>query len=138
MRLILALALLLLILVPAQAQGPRPVYCNTGYAAIATTGPLAITRIATGQAGQSIYICGWNINNTGGAAVTVTLSTGTGTNCGTGTVTMIAVTVTNGQTNIDHGGEAIVQLPAGNDLCWTLTGTGTFNGTIYYGVYLTQ
>jgi len=119
---------------PALAQGPPPVYCNTGFAQAAQTGPLAITRIVTGAAGQAIYLCGWNINNTGGAAVTVTLSSGTGTNCGTGTVTMVTLTVTNGQTNIEHG-PSMVQLPPANDLCWTLTGTGTFNGTIYYGLY---
>src|SRR5262245_47337910 len=130
----LLFALVALVALTSPAQTQLAVYCNTAYPQAAQSGPVAQTKIVSGQAGQSIYICGWNINNTGSQTVTVSLVAGTGPNCATNTSSAITVTVTNGQTNIDHG-PALFRLPEAYDMCWTITGTGTFSGSIYYAIY---
>jgi hypothetical protein len=137
LRLLIALGLALL---PAGAQaqpvGPPALYCNSIFAQSAVGGPLAQTRIIQAVAGKAISVCGWNIANTGGSSATVTFQTGTGTNCGTGTAqTGLGVTVPNGQSNIDHIPTVFESGAVNTDLCWTITGTGTINATIYYGQF---
>ena len=120
----------------AQVTGPPPVFCNHTYAVSALSGPVAQSRIVQNSGNATISVCGWNIANTGGASVTLTFQAGTGTNCGTGTTNPgLGITVSNGAQNIDHISVAIDSLPQGTDLCWTITGTGNINGTIYYGMY---
>jgi|SRR5215472_11425766 len=131
---LVALIALMLMVTRASAQAPA-IYCNTNYATSGLGGPVAQTRIVAGAPGKIISVCGWNIANTGGAAVTITFQGGTGSNCGTGTVASgLGVTVGNGAQNIDHMPTAVASLTGGNDLCWTITGTGTVNATIYFAI----
>ena len=138
MKKLLTLLPLLVFLRPAEAQvvGPPAVFCNAIFTQSAVGGPLAQTRIIAAAPGKSTSVCGWNISNTGGASATVTFQTGTGTNCGTNTVnTGLGVTVPNGQSNIDHIPTVFESGGVNIDLCWTITGTGTINATIYYGQF---
>ena len=122
---------------PAIAQvGPSPIYCNNTYSVANLSGPVTQTRIVANSGGAIISLCGWNISNTGGASVTVTFQGGTGTNCGTNTASAnMAITVSNGAQNIDHDPVASRSMAQGQDLCWTITGTGNINGIIFYGMY---
>ena len=122
---------------PALAQvGPSPIYCNNAYSVSALSGPVTQTRIVANSGNATISLCGWNISNTGGASVTVTFQGGTGTNCGTNTASAnMAITVSNGAQNIDHDPVASRSMAQGQDLCWTITGTGNINGIIFYGMY---
>ena len=120
----------------AQEIGPSPIYCNSTYSVSGQSGPIAQTRIVQNNGSQTISMCGWNISNTGGAAVTISFQAGTGTNCGTGTIVgTTAVTVSNGAQNIDHDPVASFSIPKGMDLCWTVTGTGNINAVIFFGAY---
>jgi hypothetical protein len=138
-KLILTCGLLLALLpapAPAQEVGPSPVYCNNTFAVSGQSGPVAQTRIVQNPGNAVISLCGWNISNTGGAAVTITFQGGTGSNCGTNTATAnMAVTVSNGAQNIDHDPVASRSMAQGQDLCWTITGTGNVNAIIFYGMY---
>jgi len=134
MHIPLALLVLLLALESAYAQAPA-IYCNNQYATSGLSGPVAQTKIVSGAPGKIVSVCGWNIANTGGAAVTITFQGGSGTNCGTATAASgLGVTVANGQQNIDHLASSIASLITGHDLCWTITGTGTVNATIYFAI----
>jgi hypothetical protein len=120
----------------AQEIGPSPIYCNSTYSVSGQSGPIAQTRIVQNNGSQTISMCGWNIANTGGAAVTISFQSGTGTNCGTNTVVgTTAVTVGNGAQNIDHDPVASFSIGKGQDLCWTVTGTGNINAVIFFGAY---
>jgi len=131
------LLLLLLLVGPANAQVGAPVVqCNANYSQAGLGGPVAQVKIIQDVPGKQISVCGWNISNTGGASVTITFTGGTGTNCGTNNVaTGIAITVGNGQSNIDHNPSAFASVPTGYDLCWTITGSGTVNAVVYYGIF---
>ena len=120
----------------AQEIGPSPIYCNSTYSVSGQSGPIARTTIVANNGNQTISMCGWNISNTGGAAVTMSFQAGTGTNCGTNTVTSaVAIFVNNATQNIDHDPVSSASMPQGYDLCWTITGTGNVNANIYYGMY---
>ena len=119
-----------------QEIGPSPIYCNSTYSVSGQSGPIARTTIVANNGNQTISMCGWNISNTGGAAVTMSFQAGTGTNCGTNTIVgTTAVTVSNGAQNIDHDPVASFSIPKGMDLCWTVTGTGNLNAVIFFGAY---
>jgi hypothetical protein len=118
----------------SQAVGPQPIYCNKAYSQNNVAATSATTIIFAG--GKTISMCGWNISNTGGSSSTVAFTAGTGTNCGTNTVNPgLSILVGNGQNNIDHDTVASASMIQGYDLCWTITGSGTINAVIYYGLY---
>jgi hypothetical protein len=115
---------LLVVLTSASASaqptiiGPaQTAICNK--IATLAVGPTTITQVIAGVAGQSIFICGWHVTNTG-ATGTFSISIGTGSNCGTGTVVVVpAVNVTSTAPSADHIDYASQQVPAGNALCVT-------------------
>ena len=136
----LALSLLALscLSVAAQAQpiGPPSISCNKIFQV--SQGAVALTKVISGVAGQSISICGWTLN-AGAATATASLSYGTGTNCGTGTTTIYPVLSLgiNGVL-VDNNNFAHVSPPAANasavpnDVCLVTTGTGPMAVVLYY------
>src|SRR5258705_4401869 len=90
-KLSVALFLWLAFSSPAWAEnvvGPSAqVLCNR--AANVAVGPTSATQIVAGVAGQSIFVCGWQITNTG-ATGTFTFIYGTGTTC-TSPTTLVTV-----------------------------------------------
>ena len=83
-----------------------------------------LQQLVAAQAGQRIYICGYEINV--GTASTVQLSYGTGSACGTG-ATATALTppwvFTANQSFVDTESGGPLVVPPGNALCANITGT---------------
>lgn len=141
-KLLLALLLALASAVPAASQqfGPGPIIgCNKYFQV--NQGAVALTKIVSGIANQSISICGYSLSG-GAAASTFSASYGTGTNCGTGTITVVPVinVAINGWAS-DHVTFAQVSVPSvnasgvANDLCIVTTGTGPISVMIYYAQF---
>lgn len=121
----------------AQAQvGPPQIACNKIFQV--SQGAVALTKVVSGVAGQSITICGWALN-AGAAAGTASISYGTGTNCGTGTTTIYPVI------SLGINGVFVDREPVGafsppsvnasgvaNDICLVTTGTGPTAVVLYY------
>lgn len=109
-------------LAPASAQEngpPNSILCNKSATMAAT--PTSVTAVIAAVTGQRIYLCGWNITNTG-ATGTVAVTSGTqATNpCDTGTVTITpALSVTNTMSQVDHIIYAAVQSLPGQAMCVT-------------------
>lgn len=112
--------------------GPtNQVLCNK----IATlTGAAVITQIVAPVTGQTIYVCGWTVTNTG-ATGSFSLQTGTGTTCGTNTVTAIpALSITSTAPATDHDMVAAWQTPLSSALCITPS-VATITSIIYYAQF---
>ncbi len=93
------------------------IICNK--IATLAVGPATITQMVAAIAGQSIFVCGWHVTNTG-ATGTFSFQNGTGSNCGTGTATIIPATnVTNTAPSADHISIATIQVPQANAFCVT-------------------
>lgn len=98
------------------------------------------TELVALTAGQSVYICGFIISNTGVATTPATfkLVYGTGTNCATGTTDLTGVftgsTTAGDIATFAYGGGAgfIVKAPAGNAVCITSTTTQPQRGLLSY------
>lgn len=140
-KLLLALLLALATAVPAAAQtgGGQPVICNKIFTV--NQGAVALTKVISGVAGDSISICGWTLSG-GAAASSAALSYGTGTNCGTGTTTLLPIhnLPINGGL-VDHVDFAQTPVPAVNasgvpiDVCLVTTGTGPITVVLYYAQF---
>lgn len=132
-----ALALLwLACAAPALADntvGPtNQVICNK--VATLAVGPSSITQMIAAVTGQSIFICGWHVTNTGAAGV-FSFQHGTGTNCATNTATDIPATnVTNTAPSADHISIATLQLPVSTAFCATPSVT-TIDIVVYYSQF---
>lgn len=114
----------------AQAQQLIPGTTNQ----ISVTGTVAAaTRIVTGVTGKSIYVTAVALVPV--ATSVVTFTTGTGTNCGTSTANVTgAMTFSAGQTlTVGTGNGAVWVLPAGFDLCITIT-TAVAPGSLAYAL----
>lgn len=106
---------------PARAEnavGPTNlIICNK--IATQAVGVSSITQVVAAVSGQTIFVCGWEVTNTG-ATGTFGLSSGTGSNCGTGTATIIpALNITNTAPSVDRQQYATIQLPLSAALCVT-------------------
>jgi hypothetical protein len=134
-KLILALLALTASLELAWAQqvGPPPLYCNKSFAV--GSGATSITQAVAGVTGQSIHICGYDIN-AGAAAGTFQLTTGTGTNCNANVtqVTPVFALGINGVLVSRNGFVWFSSIP-GAQLCFTITGTGPIQAVVSYGQY---
>lgn len=139
------LALALLLAVPlrqAAAQGTSiPRSCNAAVLYDASTnGATQLVPPPSGnqsRAGNTIFICGFTIATN--AASTVGLVYGTGTNCGTGTTKItpafaFAATTAGIASIIDDPGNFNgLSVPAGNNLCISVTGTTpAVQAIVYY------
>jgi hypothetical protein len=137
----LLLALFCLWAEPAFSQqaGAQQVYCGRSFTVSA--GATAITQAVAGVTGQTIAVCGYDIN-AGAAAGTFQLTVGTGTNCGTNTLNITPAF------SLGINGQMTSRLPtafystpipvppaAGYSLCYTITGTGPINALVTYHQY---
>lgn len=75
--LLLALAALFALSLPARAGDAGPVWCTQ--AVSYDSAAIQTLKVITGTTGDSVYICGWDSNNT--ATGTFQLVSGTGANC---------------------------------------------------------
>lgn len=121
MRWLVTLFLFLSLCISAHAEntvGPTNlVICNK--VATMAVGPNSITQIVAAVSGQTIFVCGWEVTNTG-ATGTFSFQSGTGSNCGTGTATLIpALNITNTAPSVDRQQNATIQLPLSAALCIT-------------------
>jgi len=97
-------------------------------------GPVVTTQIIAAVTGQSIFLCGWHVTNTG-ATGTFAIQTGTGSNCGTNTVTLIpAVNVTSTAPSADHIEYATAQIGPSLALCVTPS-VATISFVIWYSQF---
>lgn len=119
----------------ASAQQSVVVPATTNQIAIAGTASGASARIVTGIAGKRIYVTAFGLVPTVAAAI-VTFTTGTGTNCGSNTasVTGAMTFATTTPLAIGTGNGAIFVLPAGFDLCITITAQAA-PGFLAYAIF---
>src|SRR6266852_3912976 len=114
----LVLLLLLAFTGVAQAEntvGPSAqILCNK--VANVAVGPSTATQVVAGVAGQSIFICGYQITNTA-ATGTFSLIYGTGSTCTTPTTLVTTQNVTSTAPATYNVGVAQMQVPAGSTLC---------------------
>jgi hypothetical protein len=117
----------------AQQVGGPALYCNKSFTV--SLGAAALVQVVAGVAGQSIHICGYDIN-AGAAAGTYQLTVGTGTNCNANTVNVTPVFSlgVNGVL-VSRNGFAWFSSISGAQLCHTVTGTGPINAVVSYGQF---
>lgn len=134
-KLLLALLLALASAVPAASQ-PAVDGCNKIFTV--NQAAVALTKIISGVAGQTISICGVSVS-AGAAVGSASLSYGTGTNCGTGTVVLIpAIALQIGGVFVDHTAVPHIPVPRQNasavptDICLVTVGAGPTTVIIYY------
>jgi hypothetical protein len=140
-KLALALGLCLALGSSALSQGPmvgpgQLIPCNRiGVLPAGSTGlQQVIPPSGTVPAGQSVFICGWHVTNTG-ATGTFSASYGTGSNCGTGTTTVFpAVNVQNTAPSADHIDYAVIQLPFAQNLCINPS-VATISAIVFYNQF---
>jgi hypothetical protein len=119
---------------PAKAQtvGPPALYCNKSF--VVSAGATSQAQVVAAVAGQSIHICGYDIN-AGAAAGTYQLTVGTGVNCNANTVNVTPVF------SLGINGVLVSRAPIwfssaqGAQLCHTITGTGPINAVVSYGQF---
>ena len=116
----------------AQTAGPPNLYCNKSL--VVSGGATAITQIVAGVAGQSIHICGYDLN-AGAAAASYQLTVGTGTNCNANTVQVTPPFSLGVNGVLVSRGAVWFSSIQGAQLCHTITGTGPINGVISYGQF---
>jgi|SRR6266850_3412486 len=90
------------------------ILCNK--VANVAVGPSTATSIVAGIAGQSIFICGWQITNTA-ATGTFSFVFGTGATCTSPTTLLTTQNVTSTAPATYNVGVAQMQVPAGATLC---------------------
>jgi hypothetical protein len=143
MRYIFPATLLVLLLwtEPALSQqaGAQQVYCGRSFTVSA--GATSITQAVAGVVGQTIAVCGYEIN-AGAAAGTFQLTAGTGTNCNTNTVNITPVytlgingVLASRLPNAFYSTPIPVPPAVGYSLCYTITGTGPINALVTYHQY---
>jgi hypothetical protein len=144
-RLLFALGLCLSLSSSASSQptiiGPaQTTICNK--VATLAVGPTTITQVippggVATPTGQSIFICGWHVTNTG-ATGTFTLTIGSGLNCATNPVVIVpAVNVTSTAPSADHIDYASQQIAPISGVAQTLCVTSSV-ATISYVFWYSQ
>lgn len=137
-KLLLALLLALAYAVPAEAQAPQN-GCNKIFTV--NQAAVALTKIISGVARQSISICGISVS-AGAAVGSASLSYGTGTDCATGTVVLIPAIALGINGNFtDHIAVPHIPVPAQNasavpiDICLVTVGAGPTTVILYYAQF---
>jgi len=97
------------------------ILCNK--VANVAVGPSTATSIVAGVAGQSIFICGWQITNTA-ATGTFSFVFGTGATCTSPTTLVTTQNVTSTAPATYNVGVAQMQVPPGSTLCVTPSAAG--------------
>jgi hypothetical protein len=135
MRKLFALLLLLGLCSTAWAEntvGPtNAILCNK--VANVAVGVATTTQVIAGVAGQSIFICGYQITNTA-AAGTFAIVTGTGSTCTSPTTLVTAQNVTNTAPATYNVGVAQMQANAGQTLC-IIPSAATIATTIWFSQF---
>jgi hypothetical protein len=117
----------------AQQVGPPNLYCNKSL--VVSAGATSITQVVAGVVGQSIHICGYDVN-AGAAAGTYQLTVGTGSNCNANTVQVTpAFSLGINRVLVSRNGFAWFSSIQGAQLCHTIGGTGPINAVVSYGQY---
>ncbi len=137
MRINFFLTILAVLLFPLAAHADtsgsgKTIPCNQSALVATTTGEVQIVPLV---AGQSVYVCGFDIVST--AAATVDFTQGTGTACGTGTGTIGATWVLGSNTVLTDSSPIFrgLKTAPGNALCINST-TGSAAGVeVYYTQY---
>ncbi len=142
LTLLLSLSLSLLAWAPSHAEnvvGPtNAILCSK--TASATPTSATTTALVSGVAGQSIYICGWHVTSILNTTSTFQFEYGTqGGPCGNSPIPTTVITpafnVTSTAPSADHITYAVLQVPAGAQLC-IVTGSGTTGDAVL--VYYSQ
>lgn len=107
------------------------ILCNK--VANVAAGPTTATQIVAGVAGQSIFVCGWQITNTG-ATGTFTFIYGTGATCTSPTTLVTVQNITSTAPSTYNVGVAQMQVPAGATLCVTPS-VATVATTIWFSQF---
>lgn len=126
---------LLGLIVPATAQqaGPPALYCNKTF--VVSAGATATTQIVPAIPGQSVHVCGYDID-AGAAAATFQLITGTGVNCATNTVNVTpAFSLGSNGVLVSRPGNVWYSSPTNNALCYAITGTGPLQAVVSYAQF---
>jgi hypothetical protein len=133
--LILLLALVLLCAGPARSEntvGPsNAILCNK--VANVPIGVSTATQIVAGVAGQSIFVCGYQVSNTA-AVGTFTLIFGTGSTCTSPTTLVTVQNVTSTAPATYNVGVAQMQTLPGATLC-VIPSVATIATTIWFSQF---
>jgi len=120
---------------PARAEntvGPtNAVLCNK--VANVAVGVATVTQVVAGIPGQSIFVCGYQITNTG-AAGTFSLTFGTGATCTTPTTLITPQNVTSTAPATYNVGVAQMQTAAGAFLC-IIPSVATIATTVWFSQF---
>lgn len=112
--------------------GPsNQILCNK--VANVAVGVATATQIVAGIAGQSIFICGWQVTNTG-ATGTFNFTYGTGSTCTSPTTLVTTQNITSTAPSTYNVGIAQMQVPAGSTLCVTPS-VATIATTLFYSQF---
>src|SRR5271155_1054647 len=106
----------------------------TKLSAVVTVAATSTIQIIAGVAGQTIFVCGYQVTQTT-AIGTVQWTSGTGGACGAAIVTLTGAMPTNAGTPLTYGGGemSIMAAAAGSGVCLTTAGGGTHTaGVITY------
>jgi hypothetical protein len=133
-KLWLVIGLLFFGLVPAKAQTVGPsnaILCNKVY----ISGALGngTTQLVAGVTGQSISICGWDLEGTGTG--TTQLILGTGASCTSPTNVTVNMTSTVSSFNSDHIPYAWITSTPGQSLCAVVASSPSALTTVYYSQF---
>jgi hypothetical protein len=96
-------------------------------------GPTSSTQIIAGVAGQSIFICGYQITNTG-ASGTFSITYGTGSTCTSPTTLITSQNVTSTAPATYNVGVAQMQTAQGATVCITPS-VATIASTVWYSQF---
>jgi hypothetical protein len=117
----------------AQTAGPPNLYCNKSV--VVSASATAITQIVAPVTGQSIHVCGYDLN-AGAAAETYQLTVGTGVNCNANTVNVTpAFSLGINGVLVSRPGFVWFSSIQGAQLCHTIGGTGPINAVVSYGQF---
>jgi hypothetical protein len=118
---------LLAFIPPSQGQAPivgpgQVILCtSTAQASAAAAGT---TALISGVTGKTIFLCGWHVTSNQSTSTTFQLEYGTqGGPCTTPTLITPAFSITSNAPSADHIDYAVIQIPAGAQLCAVSTGT---------------
>lgn len=106
--------------------------------AIINTATAGSTQLVALTAGQTIYVCGWNIYTSATSAVNVVLNYGTGAACGTGTTALSeTIRFPAGVTGLQGKVDSFpffkgMKTAASNALCVNLSAAVQVDGLVYY------
>lgn len=118
----------------AQVGPPNQIQCNK--TAIMAPGPTVATQIVAPVTGQTVYVCGWHVTNTGATGTfSITTGTQTTTACDTGTVNITPTfNVTSTAPSSDHIDYSGISSKVSQGLCITPS-VATIGGMVWYAQF---